>query len=68
MNQGLSMNLSIVLASTLIALLAGCASEVDKCVDAQMKSFATWPEPKGSAVDAEATARIYCLQAANGKQ
>jgi hypothetical protein len=62
------MNMSIVLASTLIALLAGCASEVDKCVEAQMKSFATWPEPKGSAVEAEAGARVFCLRAANGKQ
>ncbi len=62
------MNMSIVLASTLIALLAGCASEVDKCVDAQMKRHAAKPEPKGSAVEVEANARFYCLQAAGGKQ
>jgi len=61
------MNMSIVLASTLIALLTGCASEVDKCVDAQMKVHAAGPSPKNSVVEAEADARLYCLQAANGK-
>jgi hypothetical protein len=61
------MNLTTFSAATVMMFLAGCGSEVDKCVAAQMKVHAAAPSPKNSAVEAEADARIYCLQAANGK-
>jgi hypothetical protein len=62
------MKLPMLFAAMLMMLLSGCASEVDKCVDAAMKAHAAQPEPKDSAAQEEARVRMICLRLASKKE
>ncbi len=52
-----------------ILMMSGCASEVDKCVDALVKVYKL-DYPKSTKEDIafeEAEARMHCLKIASGK-
>jgi len=56
-----------------ILILAGCQSEVDKCVEAQMNVYRKTPlflNPQGAMTEEQAVAkaRIDCLKAQAGKE
>jgi len=58
---------AVFLIAILASLSAACASDVDKCVRAQMASWESEREPSDIArLGAEATFRLGCLRASGG--
>jgi hypothetical protein len=52
----------LILMGAMSLAIMGCRSEVDKCVDAWVKSYSK------TSPDVEAVARIECLKAQAGKE
>ena len=64
------MKIHLVIIAMYLALIAGCSSEVDKCVDALLDTEYTTKEQQLNDDDVKAYkayARLRCMRAAAGK-